>query len=175
MENSQQEVDAGEPGCQPLFGPTVSHDMGSHLCHQAILSGNIGRMPHLCQNHLQAYCPSLRPFSNHMETAPWIQGRHCLIFMEDNAPILSCQWQQQNQLNKINWPSHSPDLNPIKNIWKLMEVMIAKLYQPQNVSELQQSIQATWDDVPQTTLDDLLLSMHQQMQMVIDQQGGPTS
>ncbi|MBW0538820.1 hypothetical protein O181_078535 [Austropuccinia psidii MF-1] len=38
----------------------------------AILEGHLTSAKIICQ----AYRPSLHPFSNHMETATWIQGRH---------------------------------------------------------------------------------------------------
>ncbi|MBW0483601.1 hypothetical protein O181_023316 [Austropuccinia psidii MF-1] len=106
-------------------------------------------------------------------------GRHRLIVMEDNAPIhtttLSNQWCQQHGIRKMQWPSHSPDLNPIKNMWKIMKSAISKLYQLQTINELWVTIQSAWDDVPHDTLDDLLLSMQQRMEMVIAQSGGPKS
>ncbi|MBW0573529.1 hypothetical protein O181_113244 [Austropuccinia psidii MF-1] len=127
----------------------------------------------------QVYQPVLFPFISQMGQAPWIMGRHWLIVMEDNAPIhtatLSNQWHQQHGIRKMQWTAHSPDLNPIENVWKIMKSAIRKLYQPQTIDELRVAIQSAWDDVPCDTLDDLLLSMQWQMETVITQSGGPTS
>ncbi|MBW0588403.1 hypothetical protein O181_128118 [Austropuccinia psidii MF-1] len=50
----------------------------------------------------QVYHPALRPFIEQIEQAPWIQGPHRLLLMEDNAPIhtaaFSNQWREQNGL-----------------------------------------------------------------------------
>ncbi|MBW0564843.1 hypothetical protein O181_104558 [Austropuccinia psidii MF-1] len=75
----------------------------------------------------------------------------------------------------MQWPAHSPDLNPIENLWKIMKSDIRKLYQPQTIDESRVAIQSAWDDVPRDTLDDLLLSMQRHMEMVIAQSGGQTS
>ncbi|MBW0571071.1 hypothetical protein O181_110786 [Austropuccinia psidii MF-1] len=79
-----------------------------------------------------------------------------------------------NGANKMDWPAHSPDLNPKKNIWKSMKSQISKLYQPQMLDELKHAIQALWDDLHYSILNDYLQSMPRRMQMVIDQRGGPT-
>ncbi|MBW0465448.1 hypothetical protein O181_005163 [Austropuccinia psidii MF-1] len=114
-----------------------------------------------------------------METAPWIMGFHKLIIMEDNTPIhtenLSNQLFEEHCINKMIWPAHSPDLNPIENIWKKMKSSIFKLYQPQSVQELEFAIQSACEDAPWALLDDLLLLLPHQMEMVIAMNGGPTS
>ncbi|MBW0561094.1 hypothetical protein O181_100809 [Austropuccinia psidii MF-1] len=133
----------------------------------------------LAQLIRQVYQPVLFPFISQMEQEPWIMGKHRLIVMEDNAPIhtetLSNQWRQQHGIQKMQCPAHSPDLNPIKNVWKIMKTAISKLYQPQTIDELRVAIQSAWDDVPHNSLDDLLISMRWQMEMVIAQSGGSTS
>ncbi|MBW0470904.1 hypothetical protein O181_010619 [Austropuccinia psidii MF-1] len=47
----------------------------------------------------------------------------------------------------MEWPEHSPDLNPIENIRKSMKRQILKLYQPQNLEELKHTIQSCWIDI----------------------------
>ncbi|MBW0493403.1 hypothetical protein O181_033118 [Austropuccinia psidii MF-1] len=99
----------------------------------------------------QVYRTALCPFVEKIEQEPWIRGRHQLLLMEDNAPIhtaaFSNQWRKQNGILKMEWPAHSPDLNPIKNIWKLMKSQISKLYQPQNLEELKHAIWSCWSNI----------------------------
>ncbi|MBW0471399.1 hypothetical protein O181_011114 [Austropuccinia psidii MF-1] len=127
----------------------------------------------------QVYRPGLLPFIAWMEKAPWIRGCHRLLLMEDNTPIHTAQastnWQNRHNIIKLDWPAHSPDLNPIMNVWKAMKSQISKLYQPQTVEELRHAINTAWTDSNVNLLNNLLHSMPQRMAMVIEMNGGPTS
>ncbi|MBW0460350.1 hypothetical protein O181_000065 [Austropuccinia psidii MF-1] len=96
----------------------------------------------------QVYQADLLPFVSWMEQAPWICGHQGLLLMEDNALIhtscASTNWQNQHKIQKLDWPEHLPDLNPIENVWKKMKSQISKLYQPQTVEELQHAINMAW-------------------------------
>ncbi|MBW0535965.1 hypothetical protein O181_075680 [Austropuccinia psidii MF-1] len=98
-----------------------------------------------------------------MEQAPWIRGRQCILLMKDNTLIHTAQastnWRNWHDIQKLDWPEHSPDLNPIKKVWKIMKSQISKLYQPQTVDKLQHAINAAWINFHVTLLNNLLYSM----------------
>ena len=56
------------------------------------------------------------------------------IFMRDNAPIHTARVVRDYLENKLafpilDWPPYSPDLNPIKNLWKTLKQQIHKKIQ----------------------------------------------
>jgi transposase len=50
--------------------------------------------------------------------------------MEDNAAIHKAKLikdeHQKRSRTVINWPANSPDLNPIKNVWRVLKAHIVK-------------------------------------------------
>ena len=51
-----------------------------------------------------------------------------LIFMQDNAPIYKAKktmrWFSDISIPLEDWPPYSPDLNPIKNLWRKLKELI---------------------------------------------------
>ena len=50
------------------------------------------------------------------------------LFMHDNAPIHTAgivkDWFDENNVDVMDWPPYSPDLNPIEHVWKVMKAKL---------------------------------------------------
>lgn len=101
------------------------------------------------------------------------------VFQRDNAPCHVSRstraWEGRHGIRSIEWPSCSPDLNPIENIWG---ILVRRIYadnkQFRTKEELRDAIEQAWADLDQQTIDNLMNSMNNRVFQVINRNGGPT-
>jgi transposase len=95
-------------------------------------------------------------------------------FQQDNDPKhtsrLAKNFLRDNMPEVIDWPSNSPDLNPIENLWSIVKRNVEKKM-PKNISDLRQFMVQEWDDIPQSTLIGLVESMKRRCELVIEGNG----
>ena len=73
------------------------------------------------------------------------------------------------------WPSSSPDLNSIENLWHILRSNIHKRkVQPRTSKALIEALQEEWGKIDMEIVRKLCLSMPRRLQAVIDAKGGST-
>ena len=82
--------------------------------------------------------------------------------MHDNDPKHTCglvkDWLQQKRTQTLPWPSFSPDLNPIENLWDKLERRVKK-HQPKNLQELELQLTQEWNNIELSVLEKLVDSV----------------
>ncbi|MBW0581121.1 hypothetical protein O181_120836 [Austropuccinia psidii MF-1] len=126
----------------------------------------------------QVYGPQLRPFYDYMVDTPYIHTQERIAMMEDGAPIhtarISNKWRARNQIDKLPWRAHLPNLNPIENVWKTIKTRVSKHHQCHTMDKLRATIQMAWNKLSPTFFNKILLGMHDCMQEAISANGRPT-
>lgn len=110
-------------------------------------------------------------------SADLLFGRENYIFQQDNDPKHMAKINKDfifdNQIPTFNWPAQSPDLNPIENLWSILD-QACKNRRPNNEEELFQVLQHAWENLSVSLLTDLVDSMPRRCAQVIAAKGGPT-
>lgn len=100
------------------------------------------------------------------------------VLQEDNDPKhrsrLCTEWKRQNGITTLDWPSQSPDANPIENVWAAMK---AKLREKRvfNLKQLSRHLREIWRSLPETMAENLVESMPRRCQAILDNKGDWTS
>ena len=107
-------------------------------------------------------------------------GEGPFLFQQDNCSIhtsrLAQEWFDEMGVQKLDWPSQSPDLNPIEHLWEELERRLhSQPNRPSSLQALTSAVMDAWKSIPMATYQKLVESLPRRVQAVIDAKGGPTS
>jgi Transposase len=98
-----------------------------------------------------------------------------LRFQQDGGPghTAAVQYLADRGIKLIFWPAFSPDLSPIETIWKRMKDILSQLDPEVHRSypRLRRAVQEAWDTITDAEIKDVIHTMHQRCQDVIDAHG----
>lgn len=84
-------------------------------------------------------------------------------------------WLCTNSIECLQWPSCSPDMNPIEHVWNYVNLRIrARKDQPSNIVQLKQLIEEEWYAVPVAYIKSLYESMPRRIEALKKAKGSHT-
>lgn len=84
-------------------------------------------------------------------------------------------WYEKNGVEVLDWPTNSPDLNPIENIWSFLKQELNRIYpEPaKSIEELWNRIEVTWDrPVMNEFAKKVIYSMPKRCALILKNKGG---
>lgn len=156
--------------------PTVKFGGGSIMLWGCVASsgtGNIvkveGRMD---SNQYQQILQN-----NVKESVQKLKLRRGWLFQQDNDPKHCSKstkaFMEGQRFRVLEWPSQSPDLNIIENVWHDLKVAV-HARRPSNLTELEAMCKEEWSKIPPARIQGLLQGYKKRLEAVIAAKGGAT-
>ena len=82
------------------------------------------------------------------------------------------QFLATNNVNILDWPANSPDLNPIEQVWDELGCHVRRNHAIHTVIDLTVALQAKWASLPAPFIQRYVNSMCHRITMCIAQNGG---
>ena len=99
------------------------------------------------------------------------------FFLQDNAPTHKSDKVKEVLHNAgitaLDFPPYSPDLNPIENLWSILQRRVEK-QTAETIEELQDLVVDEWNNIEQKQLQELASSMPRRCAAVVAANGWHT-
>ncbi|KAG2464594.1 TC1A transposase, partial [Polypterus senegalus] len=153
--------------------PTVKHGGGSIMLWGCFSVAGTGRLVRIMEKMTAAmYRDNLD--ENVLQSALDLRLGRQFIFQQDNeakhTAKISKEWLQDNSVNVLEWPSQSPDLNPIEHLWRDLKMAVHRRF-PSNLMEFERCCKEEWAKLAKDRCAKLVASYSKRLEAVIAAKG----
>ncbi|KAK3505609.1 hypothetical protein QTP70_021308, partial [Hemibagrus guttatus] len=132
--------------------PTVKHGGGNIMLWGCFSAKGPGRLIRVKERMNGAMYREILS-KNLLPSARALKMKRVWVFQHDNDPKHTAratkEWLHKKHFKVLEWPSQSPNLNPIENLWRKLKIHVAQ-QQPQNITALEEIYMEEWAKLPAT-------------------------
>uniref|UniRef100_A0A7N9AQB8 Transposase n=1 Tax=Mastacembelus armatus TaxID=205130 RepID=A0A7N9AQB8_9TELE len=156
--------------------PTVKHGGGSIMLWGCFSAAGTGRLVAIeGKMNVAKYRDILE--ENLFQSAQDLRLGRRFTFQQDNDPKhtakITKEWLRNNSVTVLDWPSQSPDLNPIEHLWRDLKMAVHQR-SPSNLTELERICEEEWQRIPKSRCEKLVASFPRRLMAVLAQKGAST-
>ena len=154
---------------------TVKHGGGSVMLWGCFSSFGTGPVFNITQNmdrflYLDILKNTMLPYAEDNLPLRW-------VFQHDNDPKHKCklvtEWLEKEKVKVLKWPSQSPDLNPIENLWEALKRKVSG-HNVRNKGQFLEILKEAWESISPEIIETLIESMPRRLREVIKNKGYAT-
>lgn len=144
--------------------PTVKHGGGNIMLWGCFSAHGTGRL-HIIEGRMDGAMYRNILDKNLFASAKSLKMKRGWVFQQDNDPKHTAndtkKWFENKKIKLLKWPSQSPDLNPIENLWRVLKIRV-HARQPTNLNDLKAICVEEWSKIPTDECSKLLRSDYRQ-------------
>ncbi|CDQ99879.1 unnamed protein product, partial [Oncorhynchus mykiss] len=153
--------------------PTVKHGSGNIMLWGCFSAKGPGRLIRVKERMNGAMYREILS-ENLLPSARALKMKRGWVFQHDNDPKhiarATKEWLRKKHFKVLEWPSQSPDLNPIENLWRELKVCVTQ-QQLQNITALGEICMEDWAKIPATVCENLVKTYRKHLTSVITNKG----
>ncbi len=155
--------------------PTVKHGGGSIMLWGCFSAAGTGRLVAIEGKMNAAKYRDILD-ENLLQSAQDLRLGRRFTFQQDNDPKhtakITKEWLHNNSVTVLEWPSQSPDLNPIEHLWRDLKMAVHQRL-PSNLTELERICKEEWQRIPKSRCKKVA-SFPKRLMAVLNQKGAST-
>lgn len=156
--------------------PTIKHGGGSIMIWGCFSYEGVGKIQ-IIEGKMNSLMYTTILNENLFESVKNLKKQD-FIFQQDNDPkhtsMLTRDFFKLKNIKILEWPSQSPDLNPIENLWFVLKKKVSKR-RCKNIEELKVAVVEEWNSISVETCKKLIKGIKKRFEEVIKANGGHTS